>query len=97
MLRLVKRTPEDGPPDGKRSSVPTLRSAEDEPPTLRIGERETLVPDPSWNARYEDQGELRRGGMSSIHTVYDRLMRRQVAMKVHDRERDPSGLSLFVE
>jgi len=98
MLRLVTRTPPDGPPDGQRRSVPTLRSSDDEPATLRVGEeRETLVPSPAWYARYEDQGELRRGGMSSIHTVYDRLMRRQVAMKVHDRERDPSGLSLFVE
>lgn len=79
-------------------SVATLRGPQDDPPTLRLGSSpEVPSPGPSWHDRYEDLGELRRGGMSSIHTVYDRLMRRRVAMKLHDRGRDPSGLALFVE
>ena len=52
---------------------------------------------PAWRTRYEDLGELARGGMSTIRLVYDRVVRRRVAMKVHDRERDPSGLAMFVE
>jgi serine/threonine-protein kinase len=80
-----------------RSST-TVRSGVEEQPTLRLGsggtEHELL---PAWRSRYDDQGELARGGMSSIRSVYDRVMKRRVAMKVYDRERDPSGLPHFVE
>jgi hypothetical protein len=79
--RPTDRQPADaaGPNDPR---VKAARSdAEDETPTLRVGNATAApVPVPTWQDRYEDMGELRRGGMSSIHTVYDRLMRRWVAM-----------------
>jgi len=80
------------------SSVATLRSGADDQPTLRLGSSpDALPPTPPWRARYEDLGEIARGGMSSIRAVYDQLIHRRVAMKVHDRERDPSGLAQFIE
>jgi hypothetical protein len=79
-------------------TLPTLRGDDSEPSTFRLGVSPAeFGPSPSWQARYEDLGELRRGGMSSIHTVFDRLMQRTVAMKVHDHGRDPAGLAQFVE
>ena len=36
---------------------------------------------PAWT-RYEDQGEIARGGMGSVRLVYDRDARRKLAMKV---------------
>jgi serine/threonine-protein kinase len=95
---------EYGPKDGERSPLnkeqplTTVRSAGDEHPTLRLGSApatEGVLP--SWRSRYEDLGELARGGMSMIHTVFDRVVRRRVAMKVHDSVRDPSGLPHFLE
>lgn len=76
----------------------TVRAAAEDQPTLRLG----TTPDspgavPAWRSRYEDLGELARGGMSSIRRTFDRVMRRNVAMKVHDQERDPGGLSHFIE
>ncbi|MGD8860216.1 MAG: cyclic nucleotide-binding domain-containing protein [Myxococcales bacterium] len=50
-----------------------------------------------WQQRYEDRGTLARGGMSTIHSVFDRVMQRQVAMKVYDGRRDPVGLERFLE
>ena len=35
--------------------------------------------------------------MSTIRTVFDRVVRRRVAMKVHDNARDPGGLPHFLE
>ncbi|MFI5308401.1 MAG: cyclic nucleotide-binding domain-containing protein [Polyangiales bacterium] len=75
----------------------TVRSSTTDPPTLRLGTGSPEDALPAWRARYEDLGELARGGMSSIRLVFDRIVRRRVAMKVHDRERDPSGLTTFIE
>jgi serine/threonine-protein kinase len=55
------------------------------------------IPTASWQQRYEDGGALARGGMSVIHTVFDRVMQRQVAMKVYDGRRDPVGLARFLD
>jgi serine/threonine-protein kinase len=76
----------------------TVRAANEEPPTLRLGTAPAgpLSP-PQWRTRYDDISELARGGMSSIRETFDRVMRRRVAMKVHDQERDPNGLALFIE
>jgi tRNA A-37 threonylcarbamoyl transferase component Bud32 len=83
--------------DASRSSSPERASGE-EPSTLRLGtSEETPGVLAAWRARYEDLGELARGGMSTIRLVFDRVVRRRVAMKVHDRERDPLGLSHFIE
>jgi serine/threonine-protein kinase len=76
----------------------TVRAAHEEQATLRLGTSEAAPSALSpWRTRYEDLGELARGGMSSIRLVFDRVVRRRVAMKVHDRERDPTGLSHFIE
>jgi serine/threonine-protein kinase len=78
--------------------VTTVRAATDEHPTLRLGSTQAASTAlPSWRARYEDLGELARGGMSTIRTVFDRVVRRRVAMKVHDGARDPGGLPHFLE
>jgi serine/threonine-protein kinase len=83
---------------GERSSpTTTVRTAAEEHATLRVGASDAAHTLPTWRGRYEDLGELARGGMSSIRTVFDRVVRRRVAMKVHDRERDPSGLTHFIE
>ena len=83
---------------GKEQPATTVRAANEEHPTLRLGSTPAApVSMPSWRSRYEDLGELARGGMSTIRTVFDRLIRRRVAMKVHDNVRDPSGLPHFIE
>jgi hypothetical protein len=81
-----------------RQAVTTVRSTGSDPPTLKLGTSDE-VPGvlAAWRARYDDLGELARGGMSSIRLVFDRIVRRRVAMKVHDRERDPTGVGQFVE
>jgi eukaryotic-like serine/threonine-protein kinase len=75
----------------------TVRTGAEEHATLRVGASDAAHTLPTWRSRYEDLGELARGGMSSIRTVFDRVVRRRVAMKVHDRERDPSGVTHFIE
>ncbi len=85
-------------PRGQRSSpTTTVRTAAEEHATLRVGASDAAHTLPTWRGRYEDLGELARGGMSSIRTVFDRVVRRRVAMKVHDRDRDPTGLTHFIE
>jgi serine/threonine-protein kinase len=82
----------------KEQPVSAVRAASDEHPTLRLGSTPAAGGAlPSWRSRYEDLGELARGGMSTIRTVFDRVIRRRVAMKVHDNVRDPSGLPHFLE
>jgi serine/threonine-protein kinase len=89
----------DSAPDGEREDpATTVRANAEQQETLRLGtveSGETLLP--AWRNRYEDMGEIARGGMSRIHLVFDRVVRRKVAMKVHDLERDPGGLSHFIE
>ncbi len=86
--------PEAPPPQ----SVTTVRAAGQDPPTLRMGTSDQAAHAlPAWRARYEDLGELARGGMSAIRLVFDRVVRRRVAMKVHDHDRDPTGHAQFVE
>lgn len=47
--------------------------------------------------RFEDRGELARGGMSQIRTVFDRVILREVAMKVLAPDRTFEELARFVE
>jgi serine/threonine-protein kinase len=75
-----------------------VRAAGDDHPTLRLGASASDAAGlPPWRARYDDLGELARGGMSTVRKVFDKVIRRRVAMKVHDRERDPGGLPHFLE
>ena len=103
-LRSNRPTPADdaraeaaGDPSQDKATS-TIRAAGDEHPTLRLG---GTNPEPGglppWRARYDDLGELARGGMSTVRMVFDKVIRRRVAMKVHDRERDPGGLPHFLE
>jgi serine/threonine-protein kinase len=50
----------------------------------RLGARDTIVPAPAETVRFEDRGEIAAGGTSSIRHVFDRRIRRHVAMKVID-------------
>jgi eukaryotic-like serine/threonine-protein kinase len=84
------------PPERSGPST-TVRAAAEEHATLRVGASDAAHTLPTWRSRYEDLGELARGGMSTVRTVFDRVVRRRVAMKVHDRTRDPSGLTHFIE
>jgi eukaryotic-like serine/threonine-protein kinase len=52
---------------------------------------------PRRSARFEDLGELARGGMSSVRKVFDRVVLREVAMKVLAPERTLDELSRFIE
>jgi serine/threonine-protein kinase len=47
--------------------------------------------------RYDDQGLLGRGGIGEVRRVYDRDLRREVAMKVLRDDTSPSALARFVE
>ncbi|HYR95095.1 MAG TPA: protein kinase [Candidatus Binatus sp.] len=47
--------------------------------------------------RFEDQGEIGRGGMGVVHKVFDREMLRHVALKEADPALDPELLARFVE
>jgi serine/threonine-protein kinase len=47
--------------------------------------------------RFEDEGEIARGGMSSVRKVFDRMIMREVAMKILDPSRDFDELAHFVE
>jgi hypothetical protein len=47
--------------------------------------------------RFEDAGEIARGGMSSVRKVFDRMIMREVAMKVLDPTRNFDELAHFVE
>ncbi len=47
--------------------------------------------------RFDDQGEIARGGMSSVRKVFDRLVLREVAMKVLDPSRSFDELARFIE
>jgi eukaryotic-like serine/threonine-protein kinase len=47
--------------------------------------------------RFEDEGEIARGGMSSVRKVFDRMIMREVAMKVLDPTRSFDELSHFIE
>ncbi len=48
-------------------------------------------------SRFEDEGEIARGGMSSVRRVFDKLILREVAMKVLDPSRSYDELAHFVE
>jgi len=89
------------PPEGReRESGPntTVRASSEEHSTLRLGSSAAgLGNEPPWRSRYEDLGEIARGGMSVIRDMFDRVIRRHVAMKILDRERDPAGLTQFIE
>src|SRR5258708_5986840 len=65
--------------------------------TIRVGasapRSSTVVP----VQRFEDRGEIARGGMSSVRRVFDRLVLREVAMKVLEPTRDFDDLARFVE
>jgi hypothetical protein len=65
--------------------------------TIRVGPTaprgSTVVP----VQRFEDRGEIARGGMSSVRRVFDRLVLREVAMKVLEPTRDFDDLARFVE
>lgn len=85
--------------DGTAQPASTMRVGADETATLRLGSAdgpEALSP-AAWRSRYDESGEIARGGMSSIVSALDRVLKRRVAMKVLDRKRDPEGLGFFVQ
>jgi hypothetical protein len=47
--------------------------------------------------RFDDRGEIARGGMSTVRRVFDHLVLREVAMKVLEPTRDVDELARFVE
>jgi hypothetical protein len=47
--------------------------------------------------RFEDRGEIARGGMSTVRRVFDQVVLREVAMKVLEPTRDLDELARFVE
>jgi serine/threonine-protein kinase len=85
----------------------TVRLASDEPVNSRATRNERLpptVPSPAGElkttaARFEDQGELARGGMGSVHRVFDHAILRTVAQKrLHDTVRPlPGAAARFLE
>jgi tRNA A-37 threonylcarbamoyl transferase component Bud32 len=85
--------------DSTAQPASTMRVGTEDTATLRLGSGdgpEALNP-AAWRGRYDEQGEIARGGMSSIVAAIDRVLKRRVAMKVLDRKRDPDGLGFFVQ
>jgi serine/threonine-protein kinase len=95
--RSEETRPEPVSSAGQSSS--TVRVSDQEHATLRQGSAEGPLTETTaaWRARYDERGELARGGMSSILIAADRVLRRRVAMKVLDRKRDPHGLGFFLQ
>src|ERR1700712_2393346 len=71
----------------------TLRIGQHSATTQRPGSQSQVVP----VKRFEDRGEIARGGMSSVRRVFDQLVLREVAMKVLEPTRDFDQLARFVE
>ncbi|MBK8257934.1 MAG: cyclic nucleotide-binding domain-containing protein [Polyangiaceae bacterium] len=77
------------PPSSDRDSAPDDARPSDPGPLRRGGQlpaRRLTTPPPPLSpedaARFDDEGEVARGGMSSIHAVVDRRLARREAMKV---------------
>ncbi|MDH5670926.1 MAG: protein kinase [Myxococcales bacterium] len=64
--------------------------------TEPLGTSEAPRPISGWPERYVLHGQLGRGGMSIVYSVYDRVMERDVAMKVFDRVSRPDRLRRFL-
>jgi len=89
--------------DASTTDVRTLPAAP-EPESVRVVSSEALPltvrsPDVRFENRFHDEGELARGGMGSIHRVFDRAILRTVAEKrLHDSVRLlPGALARFLE
>jgi hypothetical protein len=65
--------------------------------TIRLGGAGPEVRPSSPVQRFEDRGEIARGGMSSVRRVFDHLVMREVAMKVLEPTRTFDELAHFVE
>jgi serine/threonine protein kinase len=52
---------------------------------------------PPGAARFEDRGEIARGGMGSVHAVWDHLLERRAALKELWNEGDAQATAQFVE
>jgi len=46
--------------------------------------------------RFEDRGEVARGGMGVVRRVHDRVLGRDVAMKIVDPSDEPTALESFL-
>jgi len=85
--------------DDEHEALPNVgtKARDDGNPTVRLEagsqRSSTVVP----TQRFEDRGEIARGGMSSVRRVFDRLVMREVAMKVLAPTRDIDELTRFVE
>lgn len=76
--------PGDSPGDTRpasESGPPTHKASE---ATVVLGTQEGGLPPAPSAGRYVDDGEIARGGMSSVREVYDRLLLRRIAMKELD-------------
>ena len=47
--------------------------------------------------RFEDRGVVARGGMSVVHRMYDRVLGREVAVKLVDARDDPHAVERFLD
>ena len=81
-----------GPPEGAKEEAPDDASAAGAAPVPVEPVSELLQ-------RFEDEGEIGRGGMSSVRRVRDRHLLRRVAMKVLDPDlaKDPLHVQAFLE
>jgi eukaryotic-like serine/threonine-protein kinase len=83
--------------DARSGTTVRCEVPEDAASTLRLGPKgEAPAAFPSVT-RFDDRGEIARGGMSTVRTVFDRWILREVAMKTLAPERTFDELSRFVE
>ncbi len=91
--------------DGRRGAEPeaqtTVRCAfpEQAAATLRLpgNGNANAAPAVLPTQRFEDRGEIARGGMSSVRAVFDKVILREIAMKELAPERTIDELSRFIE
>jgi serine/threonine-protein kinase len=65
--------------------------------TVRLGGAAPTAAPPLPGQRFEDRGEIARGGMSTVRRVFDHLVMREVAMKTLEPTRNFDELAHFIE
>ena len=65
--------------------------------TVRVGGEGASKPPPLLPQRFDDLGEIARGGMATVRKVYDHLIMRETAMKVLRGPEDMGSMTRFLE
>lgn len=99
---ILRKDPTPSPADA--NAVPLISDEPASPGVTRDKEPPSTVASPAGEpkaavARFEDQGELARGGMGSVHRIFDHAILRTVAQKrLHDATSSlPAAAARFLQ